>query len=113
MSIIMISGFVGFQYRNLSGLNSFSISFKTLEVRSNMSSFSELLIINGGANITDSPIGLKIKPFFCAARTTCSAISNSSGNGLFRYILKDELLVTKGKKGRFSLVFQGRTEGLD
>ncbi|MDC0254809.1 GH3 auxin-responsive promoter family protein [Bacteriovoracales bacterium] len=37
----------------------------------------------------------------------------SSGNGLFRYILKDELLVTTGKKGRLSLVFQGRTEGLD
>ncbi|MEE2742543.1 MAG: GH3 auxin-responsive promoter family protein [Bdellovibrionota bacterium] len=37
----------------------------------------------------------------------------SSGNGLFRYLLKDELLVTKGKRNRLSLVFQGRTEGLD
>jgi len=37
----------------------------------------------------------------------------SSGNGLFRYLLKDELRVVKGKGKAFSLVFQGRIEGLD
>ena len=80
-----------------------TIPFKGDYALAYRSHFYEFLCLDTGKILPSwsLKVGMRVSPMI------------SSGNGLLRYHLKDELKVEKGVSLPLSLVFQGRVEGLD